>query len=59
MSTVARFLAVHDRGSFVRPLEEWRTVLGSVFHPVVTEPYAVGSLGVTLWNMFYFKGRAT
>lgn len=58
-SSVARFLAVHDRGAFVRPLAEWRAVLGGLFDPVVAEPYAVGVPGVTLWNMFYFKGRAT
>jgi SAM-dependent methyltransferase len=57
--SVARFLARHDRGHYARPLGEWRAVLGSVLHPVVTEPYALHGFGVTLWNMFYFKGRAT
>jgi SAM-dependent methyltransferase len=56
--SVARSLARHDRGSFVRTLAEWRGLLESVLEPVVAEPYTVGSLGVPLWHMLYFKGRA-
>jgi len=55
--SVARFLARHDRGSFVRTLAEWRGLLEGVLDPVVEEPYTVGTLGVTLWHMLYFKGR--
>jgi SAM-dependent methyltransferase len=57
--SVARFLAQHDRGDYARPLAEWRALLGGLFHPVVAEPYALRGFGFTLWNMFYFKGRAT
>ncbi|HYN08014.1 MAG TPA: class I SAM-dependent methyltransferase [Vicinamibacterales bacterium] len=55
--SVARVLAQHDRGAYPRSLAEWRNLLGTVLEPVVTEPYRVGCLGITLWNMVYFVGR--
>jgi SAM-dependent methyltransferase len=54
----ARFLARHDRGKFVRPLDRWTMLLGSVLEPVLTELYGVGVPGVTLWNMVYFMGKS-
>ena len=56
--SIARRLALWDRGKFARPLEEWEKIWGSLFDPVVMEPYAVGGWGATLWNMLYFKGTA-
>jgi len=55
---IARLLARLDRGAFARPLAGWRRILGEVLEPVVCEPYGVGLLGRTLWNMVYVKGRA-
>jgi SAM-dependent methyltransferase len=46
--SISRVLARMDRGDWPRPLEEWREVF---------EPYPVGAMGVTLWNMIYFKGK--
>ena len=54
---VARTLAQWDRGQFARPLEKWRQVFSEVFVPIVFEPYSLTCLGVTLWNMVYFKGK--
>lgn len=54
---VARALARWDRGGFARRLEAWRTIFGEHFEPVLFEPYPLGVLGLTLWNMVYFKGR--
>jgi SAM-dependent methyltransferase len=56
--SVARFLALADRGDYPRPVEEWRTLFTEAFEPVVFEPYPLGAGGATLWNMVYFKGRA-
>jgi SAM-dependent methyltransferase len=56
--SLARLLARWDRGAYPRPLADWRAVFGEHFEPVVVEPYPVSVLGVTLWNMLYFKGRA-
>ncbi len=56
--SVARHLARHDRGKFPRPLERWNEMFTSIFEPVVVEPFPLRGLGVTLWNMLYFKGRA-
>jgi SAM-dependent methyltransferase len=56
--SISRFLARADRGEYPRPLEEWRELFGSAFEPVVFEPYPLGTAGMTLWNMIYFKGRA-
>ncbi len=56
--SIARTLALGDRGDWPRPLSEWRRIFCESFEPVAFEPYEVRKLGVTLWNMVYFKGRA-
>jgi SAM-dependent methyltransferase len=57
--SISRSLAEWDRGDYPRPLEEWRAIFADAFTPVVFEPYSLGAFGVTLWNMVYFKGRAS
>ncbi len=56
--SVARLLARWDRGDFARPLLVWQDLLTEIFHRVVFEPFVLTGLGVNLWEMFYFKGRA-
>jgi SAM-dependent methyltransferase len=56
--SIARQLALWDRGDFARPAEEWRTIFSKIFEPVVLEFYPLTLMGTTLWNMVYFKGRA-
>jgi hypothetical protein len=56
--SVARLLARWDRGKFARPLDEWRRIFGVLFEPVLFEPYRLTGMGMTLWNMVYFKGKA-
>lgn len=53
-----RLLARSDRGDFARPLDEWRALFTAAFEEVVFEPFAVGRLGITFFEMVYFKGRA-
>ena len=55
--SAARLLARMDRGDYPRPLAEWRSIFGQHFEEVVFEPYSVGTLGVSLWEFVYFKGR--
>ena len=55
---LARQLALWDRGKFVRPLQEWKEIFSEAFEPVVFEPFWLTRLGVKLWNMVYFKGKA-
>ena len=55
---VARLLARADRGRFARSLAHWRELCSELFEPVVFEPYALRGLGMALWQMVYFKGRA-
>jgi SAM-dependent methyltransferase len=57
-ASIARFLAHSDRGDFPRPLEKWRQMFGEFFQSVAFEPYDLGALGIPLWKMVYFKGRA-
>jgi len=57
--SISRFLARADRGDYPRPLEDWRDIFTRAFEPVVFEPYPLGAAGMTLWNMIYFKGRAS
>ena len=56
-TSIARLLALADRGDYPRPREAWRDLFGEVFEEVVFEPYVVGRCGVALWEMVYFKGR--
>jgi SAM-dependent methyltransferase len=53
----ARLLARLDVGEYARPLDAWRALFTAHFEPVVFEPYPLGALGVTLWQMVYFKGK--
>lgn len=55
---IARFLASRDRGKYLRPLAAWREFFDQHLDIVVFEPYPLGVLGATLWNMVYCKGRA-
>lgn len=53
----AATLARLDRGHFARPEAEWRALFEESYRPVIFEPYPLGALGVTLWQMVYFKGQ--
>lgn len=53
---VARLVAHADRGKFVRPLQEWKSIFNRIFCPLVIQPYPLKGAGITLWNMLYFKG---
>lgn len=55
--SVARTLALGDRGDWPRPLDEWERIFTACYEPMVFEPYEIRACGVTLWNMVYFKGR--
>jgi SAM-dependent methyltransferase len=57
-TSIARGLALADRGKFPRPQEEWRQIFSELFTPVVFEPFSLFAGGVELWNMVYFKGKA-
>jgi trans-aconitate methyltransferase len=54
----ARFMARVDRGKFARPLQEWRNLFEQSLEVVQFEPYSLGKMGLTLWNMVYCKGKA-
>jgi SAM-dependent methyltransferase len=56
--SVARFLARADRGKFVRPIGEWRSIFETHLEIAVFEPYPMRVMGTTLWNMVYCKARA-
>jgi SAM-dependent methyltransferase len=51
-----RLLAKLDRGSYPRPLEALRSLLGTSFEIETFEPFAIG-IGIDLWQLVYFKGR--
>jgi SAM-dependent methyltransferase len=53
---IAATLARLDRGDFPRPLAEWKQLFEASYQPVIFEPYPLTGLGVTLWQMIYFKG---
>jgi SAM-dependent methyltransferase len=55
---IARYLALWDRGKFARSLEKWKSIFEELFEPIIFEHYRLTSIGATLWNMVYFKGKA-
>lgn len=59
--SVARTLAKRDRGEHPRPLENWRGLFAKSFAEEAFLPYPLGlrlgGVGLTLWNMVYFRGR--
>jgi SAM-dependent methyltransferase len=56
--SLARFLTRRDRGKFARPLQDWKEIFAEAFETVAFEPFELTGLGVTLWQLVYFKGRA-
>jgi SAM-dependent methyltransferase len=56
--TIARFLSDADRGKFMRPLEDWKSIFGNLFQPVLFETFPLTGAGFRLWEMLYFKGSA-
>jgi trans-aconitate methyltransferase len=56
--TAAKWMARMDRGKFARPLQEWRSLFEESLDIVEFGPYPLGTMGLTLWNMVYCKGRA-
>lgn len=57
-ASLARYLALADRGRFARPAEEWRTIFGRVFETVSFARYDLSVFGVPFWEMVYFKGAS-
>lgn len=57
-ASVARFLARADRGDYPRPMAQWREMFTKSFDAVVFEPFTLRRMGVDLWRLVYFKGRA-
>jgi SAM-dependent methyltransferase len=57
-SSLARFMARHDRGKYPRSFPAWRNRFEQHLDLVFCEPYDLGMLGVPIWNMIYCKGRA-
>ena len=57
-ASISRLLARWDRGRYARPLAEWQHIFSTIFKPVLFQPYPLTGLGLTLWNMIYFKGTA-
>lgn len=56
-SSIARWLTLHDRGDYPRTFDELLDIINQTLHPVLVEPYNLGILGLTLWNMVYLKCR--
>jgi SAM-dependent methyltransferase len=57
-ASISRLLARWDRGKYARPLPEWQHIFSTIFKPVLFQSYSLAGLGLTLWNMIYFKGTA-
>ena len=56
-TSVARFLALRDRGQYPRPLASLRNLVSEVFDIEVEHPYPLQLAGLVCWRMVYFKGR--
>jgi SAM-dependent methyltransferase len=56
-ASLSRAIARWDRGEYARRRAAWEALFLAHFDSVIMEPYPLGALGTTLWNMLYFKGR--
>jgi SAM-dependent methyltransferase len=56
-TSISRLIADWDRGDYPRSLSEWTSLFSDPFEASLLEPYPLGGLGLTLWNMVYFRGR--
>jgi SAM-dependent methyltransferase len=56
-TSIARTLALLDRGRHPRPVGEWKRLFGERFAPVSMTTFDVGLFGVTLWKLVHFCGR--
>jgi SAM-dependent methyltransferase len=55
--SMTRFMAQADRGKYPREIQEWKRMFRGIFQEVALEQYKLGTLGLSLWDMVYFKGR--
>jgi SAM-dependent methyltransferase len=53
-ASIARAMALLDRGRYPRSVAAWRSILTAHFAEQIFEPYAFGGL----WSMVYFRGSA-
>ena len=51
--SVARVMALLDRGRYPRSTSHWRSIFGAHFDEQIFQPY---SFGDGLWSMVYFRG---
>ncbi len=56
-TSVARWLTLHDRGDFTRPLDELLEIVNQTLQPVLVQPYNLRIYRLKLWNMVYLKCR--
>jgi len=56
-TSVARWLTLHDRGDFPRPLDELLEIVNQALQPVLVQPYNLRFYRLKLWNMVYLKCR--
>ncbi len=56
--SLSRTMALCDRGEYPRPVSEWQEIFSQSFEPVTTELFPLTRLGVKVWQLVYFKGRA-
>lgn len=56
--SIARYMARSDRGDHARSLADWRRLFTEPFAEDVLEPFALRFLGLTPWQLVYFKGHA-
>lgn len=55
--SLARRLAVWDRGKFARSMDDWIQLIRRSFDLLTVEQFTIGVLGFALWHMFHMKAR--
>src|SRR6266536_2753473 len=56
-TSIARWLTLHDRGDFPRPLDELLEIVNQTLQPVLVQPYNLRIYRLKLCNMVYLKCR--
>jgi len=55
--SIARRLALSDRGDYPRSQPHWKNIFTRHFELALFEPFSIKMAGIELWSLVYFKGR--
>lgn len=55
---IAKWLAMQDRGKYVRSIKRWQELFSNNLNVEKFEPFSLKRFGIELWRLIYCKARA-